>query len=237
MSEAKRVSVASDKLAGLSGGDLTRHRILVAAARMFAERGYHGTSTTQIAKAVGIQQPSLFFHFPSKQAIAAELLEIDLGPATRRLQKAIDLEGSAAARLFAFMVCEIRVLSESPYDMRGPYSDAVLAEPGLEPLRRMRALHHSLERDLIAAGQNAGEFRLIDPWLAQQMLTAAFVQTIWMAADPQSGRPDSQARETAEFLLRGLLADGIDAQSVIADATDLISKIENASPTPADASS
>jgi AcrR family transcriptional regulator len=220
---------AAEQASALSGGDLTRHRILVAASRMFAERGYHGTSTTQIAAAVGIKQPSLFFHFPSKQAIVAELLESDLGPAVRRLRTALRSEGSPAARLYAFMVCEIEVLGESPYDMRGPYSEAVLGEPGLEPWLEMRAEHHALERELIVAGQEAGEFRDMDPDLAQQMLTAAFVQTIWAAAHTGPAEAAPRARALAEFLLRALLADGVDPQRVIEDAAGILCVVEAAS--------
>jgi AcrR family transcriptional regulator len=47
----------------------TRERILREASRLFATRGYYGSSTRDIAAAVGIQQPSLFHHFPHKQAI------------------------------------------------------------------------------------------------------------------------------------------------------------------------
>ena len=54
----------------------TRDRILTEASRLFGERGYDGTSTRQIADAVGIKQPSLFHHFASKQAIMEALLDL-----------------------------------------------------------------------------------------------------------------------------------------------------------------
>jgi TetR/AcrR family transcriptional regulator, cholesterol catabolism regulator len=42
--------------------------IIDAAARMFAERGYHGTSTQAIADVLGMRQASLYYYFPSKEA-------------------------------------------------------------------------------------------------------------------------------------------------------------------------
>jgi len=38
----------------------TRQQILLHAARLFGQRGYYGTTTRDIADAVGIRQPSLF---------------------------------------------------------------------------------------------------------------------------------------------------------------------------------
>ena len=40
---------------------------------MFAERGYHGTSTQAIADVLGMRQASLYYYFPSKEA-ALELV-------------------------------------------------------------------------------------------------------------------------------------------------------------------
>ena len=47
--------------------------IIDAAARVFAERGYHGTSTQAIADVLGLRQASLYYYFPSKEA-ALELV-------------------------------------------------------------------------------------------------------------------------------------------------------------------
>ena len=46
------------------------------AARLFAERGYHGTSLADLADAVGVQKPSLYHHIQTKEdllwAVASE---------------------------------------------------------------------------------------------------------------------------------------------------------------------
>jgi AcrR family transcriptional regulator len=49
----------------------TRERILVSARRLFAERGYHGTSVGEIEAAAGLSPRSgaLYKHFPSKKAV------------------------------------------------------------------------------------------------------------------------------------------------------------------------
>ena len=53
----------------------TKQKILDKALELFSVRGYDAVSVGEIAKAVGIKAPSLYNHFPSKQAIFEEIVE------------------------------------------------------------------------------------------------------------------------------------------------------------------
>ena len=51
-----------------------RQQILSTAAELFAQRGFHGVSVADLGAAVGISGPALYRHFPSKDAMLAEML-------------------------------------------------------------------------------------------------------------------------------------------------------------------
>lgn len=53
----------------------TRQRILDKALELFSQRGYDSVSVGEIAQAVGIKAPSLYNHFPGKQAIFDAIVE------------------------------------------------------------------------------------------------------------------------------------------------------------------
>lgn len=53
----------------------TKQKILDKALELFSARGYDSVSVDQIARAVGIKAPSLYNHFPSKQAIFDAIVE------------------------------------------------------------------------------------------------------------------------------------------------------------------
>lgn len=59
----------------MAGSGTTAQRILDAAARLFAERGYAGTTTRAIAEAAGVNEVTLFRHFESKRGMLRALGE------------------------------------------------------------------------------------------------------------------------------------------------------------------
>ena len=52
----------------------TRDRILAVALELFTEQGYEATSLREIAERLGVTKAALYYHFPSKDDIARELL-------------------------------------------------------------------------------------------------------------------------------------------------------------------
>ena len=53
----------------------TKQKILDKALALFSKKGYDAVSVGEIAKAVDIKAPSLYNHFPSKQAIFDAIVE------------------------------------------------------------------------------------------------------------------------------------------------------------------
>ncbi len=56
-----------------------RTEILSTAARLFAERGFDGTTLQAIADEVGIRKPSLLYHYPSKEELRRSVLDNLIG--------------------------------------------------------------------------------------------------------------------------------------------------------------
>jgi AcrR family transcriptional regulator len=81
-----------------------RDKIIQVAARIFAEKGYHGTTLDEIASELVITKPALYYHIKSKEDLLREIInsivepletisrvkELDLSP-REKLQKIITL--------------------------------------------------------------------------------------------------------------------------------------------------
>ncbi|UQX89624.1 TetR/AcrR family transcriptional regulator [Jatrophihabitans telluris] len=53
----------------------TRHRVLQAASEVFSRRGYAAAGMVEIIEAAGVTKGALYFHFPSKEALAVAIVE------------------------------------------------------------------------------------------------------------------------------------------------------------------
>jgi TetR/AcrR family transcriptional regulator len=53
----------------------SRERILEAALAQFADRGFEGTTTRSVARASGVTQPLVHYHFPTKEALWSAAVE------------------------------------------------------------------------------------------------------------------------------------------------------------------
>lgn len=71
--------------------DLKRAQIRDAAADLFAERGFHGSSITDVAECCGVTKPALYHYFRSKEALLYEILDVHIGMLRRMVFEA-DLE-------------------------------------------------------------------------------------------------------------------------------------------------
>lgn len=75
----------------LSDGSVRTPRqreLLAAAARLFAEKGYHAVGINEISAAVGLSGPALYRHYPSKEAV---LIAIFDDAVTTHLEEVVDL--------------------------------------------------------------------------------------------------------------------------------------------------
>jgi AcrR family transcriptional regulator len=134
--------------------------IIEATARVFAERGFHGATTQDIADVLGIRQASLYYYFPSKEG-ALELVCIKGVEGFVEAAKTIAAgPGKPSEKLQKLINSHL-----SPLIDRGDFVKVFLNERQhlpTESRRRIGKWSGALERifeDVIKEGVRRGEFR------------------------------------------------------------------------------
>jgi AcrR family transcriptional regulator len=152
-----------------SGGQRRRKpEIIEAAARVFAERGFHGTTTQDIADVLGIRQASLYYYFPSKEAAFEQVCLKGVEDFFEAAKLIADSDAGARERLSLLINSHL-----SPLADRGDFVKVFLNERQhlpTESRRRVGRWSRGVERlfeSVIKDGVAHGEFRSdLNPRLA-----------------------------------------------------------------------
>src|SRR5579864_1147073 len=102
----------------------TRQRILEAATSLFARDGWQDATTRAIALEAGIATGTLFNYFPSKEAIAAELIAEALERAGKAFRAGRREEDSLEADFFLLIWSGLRSLRDYR-NFLGPAADTI----------------------------------------------------------------------------------------------------------------
>ena len=206
----------------------TRGRILLAASTLFAQRGYFGTSTRDIADAVQVRQPSLFHHFEAKHEIFRTLVELDLGPSIDRIRSCLDEDSTWAEKLHLTIACDVREALIQPFDARGLYQDAVLGLDEFADEREGIALFHELVEHLISSGREAGEFVVFEPSFVQRAVNGVLFETLREQGGPGGRVREGRPLQAADFVLRALLVDATRLDWIRGITQDRLGELEAA---------
>lgn len=91
----------------------TRADVVEAAGRLFAERGYHGTSMRDLGKELGLLGSSLYAHVNSKQDLLVAVVEEGAALFEASAERALAKKGDAADRMAGLISGHVDVVLEN----------------------------------------------------------------------------------------------------------------------------
>ena len=186
--------------------ELTRERILTAAAHVFAEYGYAAGTTNRIAERARISIGSLYQYFPNKDAILAKLLvrHIDRGAWPQADQ--LDLSpGSLEATVRALVRDALDHHGDDPQLLRIMIEEAPFSQELRDTIGRHGASRVGQVRDVLARHPDVG-VRDLDT--AAEMITFTVeVNVHKLMADPRAVSIEAFERELVDMVTRYLRGD------------------------------
>ena len=185
--------------------------IIDAAAAVFAERGYHGASTQDVADRLGMRQASLYYYFPSKETALEQVCLRSVGDFLERAQAIAGGAGSAADKITAIIHSHL-----TPVEDRGDYVRCFLRERRFLPrdsarrISRVARRYESILQAVIESGIAAGELRRdLDPRLTTLALLGMCNAAMeWYGREPNA--PVGRIADVfADFAIGGMKVAGL----------------------------
>ncbi len=216
---ARNVSVIGGEVDGVmamdhatlqsGAGERPRKRaseIVDAAARVFAERGYHGTSTQDIADALGLRQASLYYYFASKEAALELVCERGVDGFVDAAEAILKKAGTPREKIERLIAAHL-----SPLETRRDYVRVFINERRYLPAasrKRIGRASRRLERifqQIVESGMDEGVLRPdADPRTTTLAILGMCNAVInWRPAEPNSSTT-VLAAEFARLVMDGL---------------------------------
>jgi AcrR family transcriptional regulator len=152
--------------------------VLRAALRLFAERGFGGTSVRDIARAADVQPATLYSHFPSKDHVLAELIRIGHEQHFQRLRDALlESQPEPAQQMAALVRAHVAAHAEFPTLAVVANAELHACDPALATAAmELRKQSEQMFLEVIQRGIRAGVFNVPHAWLALAVIGGAGVR-------------------------------------------------------------
>ncbi len=170
---------------------VNRKDVLMAAASVFQQRGYHGATMAEIADRLGLTAGSLYHHFQGKEALLVAVLNEGLDVVLGRLDTIMQQPLSPAIMLRQMV--EAQVISVTENVAAGAAivfeSRTLLEIPAArDSYIRRRDSFERCYRQVIERGIACGDFRAVDvPIFTKALLGAHNWISVWYHPDGRLG--------------------------------------------------
>ena len=187
--------------------------IIDAAARVFAERGYHGTSTQAIADVLGMRQASLYYYFSSKEAALEAVCLRGTDGFVEAAEAVVKSKGAPLEKLARLIAAHL-----APIETRRDYVKVFINERRYLPAssrrrlgRKTRAIERAFEHVILAGITDGSIARGTDARLAMLAVLGMCNAVInWRPSD-QGKDMGPIAAQIAKLIANGLAANGVAA--------------------------
>lgn len=187
--------------------EATRRRLLEAATRVFARKGYYGTTVDDIVAECGSSKGAFYFHFDSKEALFLTLVEEFAAMLARALEHAVRTAPKGGpGRVEAAVHAGLELMAQYPELARVFLIESVGINPQFEAKRR--ELFDRFTRIIQAYLDEAASrhpLAVSDTALASAAILGAINEVVvrWLTA-PQGRSLQDLAPELSRFILRAV---------------------------------
>ena len=137
-----------------------RQAAIRSAAAVFAEKGFHGSSTQDIAERMGIKQGSLYYYFKSKEEALSEVCLFGIEDYVRRMETIAESDQPFEAKLIATVTSHLSSYREKNEALKVHNDERLyLPKEKRAKLKQLGSRYRQLLERIFEEGVNSGVLR------------------------------------------------------------------------------
>jgi AcrR family transcriptional regulator len=143
-----------------ASGERTAERVLSEAARLFREQGYAAATTRELARRLGINKASLYYHVAKKEDLLYQICMVSMARIYAAVAAAVEGEADPAGRVRALIAAHLQsTLTELDMHATMMLEMKYLTGRQREEVMEARDRYEGLVGSTVAAAQRAGAVR------------------------------------------------------------------------------
>jgi TetR/AcrR family transcriptional regulator, fatty acid metabolism regulator protein len=185
-----------------------RTRILKAAVKVFARKGFHETKVAEIARSAGVADGTIYLYFKNKEDLLISVFEEHIDRLNCQLKQDLDDLPDTPSRIRHIIRAQLGILREQR-ELAEVLS--VTLRQSNRFLRQFAAPkfndYLNLIAEVIADGQSRGEVRLdVSPRVVARALFGALdgLMMTWALGRSPASRLERAALQVADIIVQGL---------------------------------
>jgi AcrR family transcriptional regulator len=183
----------------------TKQNIRLSAEKLFRQRGYAAIGMRELAKAVGIEAPSIYNHYKSKDELLSEICFDMAAQFFNAFDTAAATEEKLPKKLKAVIKAHIGIIAINIAASEVFFNEWMfLEEPNLTKFKKQRHDYEMKFRDIIDKGIKKGEFKKMNSKLIAFAIFSALNATHELLASNEKLSQEEIAEGISDLLLKGI---------------------------------
>jgi TetR/AcrR family transcriptional regulator, fatty acid metabolism regulator protein len=187
------------------------YKIIQAAAKVFAEKGFYNSRVSEIAKEANVADGTIYLYFKNKDDILISLFEEEFGQIVENIRKELNEERDALHKIRRFAFAHLSIVSQQPHlaevlgvEVRqsSKFMKEYINKPFIEYLNLLRAVFFE--------GQETGLIRRdLTPGIMKRALFGALdeMARYWVLSAKKKHSIQQAAQQISDVFIRGVMTE------------------------------
>ena len=186
-------------------------RILQAAVKVFAKKGFFNSRISEIAKEANVADGTIYLYFKNKDDILISLFEKEFGKIVEEMRRKLEEEGDPLQKIRKFAIAHLSIVAQQQELAEVLGVEVRQSSKFMKEYVNQRFIEYlNLIRSIVLEGQERGLIRKdLTPGIVKRALFGALdeMARYWILSTQKTHGIDEAALQISDIFIRGMMSE------------------------------